>query len=270
MATVEAAASFGASRLHHHATLPASPTLTNPDMILPEYDRSPSPVALAHSVWALSQAASEPHPYDPTAANATISTPIIYGNGTMLSDIGEVTEAESTPARPSPPRSRYVPTSTALPAPRHKVDDSEGGAALRSSPTIAKSAALGSLNKRAKAAHRDRRSSSDSTSNITDHFDQSHKAALPDDFDDTVSIGDSVFQGDDEESLASSYLDDDASLASIPALSSAFDSRDKAQKYSTAMLSRRAEQILANAKKRLTVSSHGASLLVFSLAGLGH
>lgn len=272
MTTIESSVSFGASASHkrsQHSTLPASPTLTNPDMILPDYDRSSSPIGLGEpmqSVWGASQAHkqntiynAQPHQYNAyTTPQATVSvtTPIIYGNGTMLSDIGEVTEAESTPGRPSPPRKRYGgPIATAIPAPGLKVEDSEGDAALRSSPTIGKSGALGGVKKRAKAAQRERRDSTDSNSTITGGHEQTPKMAVPEDFDDAVSVGDSVFQGDDEESMASSYADDAASIASAHALQSELNSnRNNGQKYSTAQLSRRAEQILANAKKRLTVS----------------
>lgn len=181
----------------------------------------------------------------------TPTTPIIYGNGTMLSDIGEVTEAESTPGRPSPPHRL-----SAFQMPSHglKGDDSEGDAALRSSPTIGKGASLAGVKKRAKehAAERERRNSTDSNSTITDGRE---RVAVIADFDDTVSVGDSVFQGDDEESLASSYIDDSSvAEAQISAGASLASGLNK-QKYSTAQLSRRAEQILANAKKRLTVSS---------------
>lgn len=78
-------------------SLPGSPTLTNPDMILPDYDdpmspdRSSSPLTM----WKNNQFdLNNGHMYN--TGSATPTTPIIYGNGTMLSDIGEVTEAEST------------------------------------------------------------------------------------------------------------------------------------------------------------------------------
>lgn len=256
-----------------HSSLPASPTLTNPDMILPDYDRSPSPVGLGdpmQSTWSSTQPRqlpghqntiynSQAHQYDAYTAisnanNVNLTTPIIYGNGTMLSDIGEVTEAESTPGKPSPPRYRYGVPATAIPAPGLRaVEDSEGDAALRSSPTIGKTGALGGVKKRAKAAQRERRSSTDSNSTITDH-DQVPNPPVFADFDDTVSVGESVFQGDDEESLASSYVDDSSLADGPPALSSGMNPRDSGQRYTTAQLSKRAEQILANAKKRLTVS----------------
>lgn len=220
-----------------------------------------------HSVWRGAQAAQasvkhnvaynpQPHQYNNVYSPITTTTPIIYGNGTMLSDIGEVTEAESTIGRPSPPRNRHGASAPAVPSTPLRVDDSEGDAALRSSPTIGKSGALGGVKKRAKAAHRERRASNDSTSTITDHDQQTPKMVVFDDFDDTISVGDSVFQGDDEESVADSYVDD-ASLAGGPLFSSALSNRDNGQKYSTAQLSKRAEQILANAKRRLTVSDRG-------------
>lgn len=260
---------FASSAPHQQPSLPASPTLTNPDMILPDYDRSPSPVALGNtmqSAWRTAQAGHAPayqnpmynsqdHQYNAytVVQNVSPATPIIYGNGTMLSDIGEVTEAESTPSKPSPPRHRYGPPATAMASSGLEVvGDSGGDAALRSSPTIGKPSAHGGVKRRAKAAQRERRSSIDSNSTITDH-DQAPKPPVFADFDDTISVGESVFQGDDEESLASSYVDDSSLADGPPAFSSALNPHDRGQKYTTAQLSKRAEQILANAKKRLTV-----------------
>lgn len=248
-----------------HSSLPASPTLTNPDMILPDYDRSPSPIGLDNprpqlQMWRNTQAGQAPgdlndmyngqqqfHGFSAVAP----TTPIIYGNGTMLSDIGEVTEAESTPGRPSPPyrlSAFQMPPQGLL-----KVDESESDAALRSSPTIGKTSGPAGVKKRAKehAAQRERRNSSDSNSTITDDRE---RVAVITDFDDTVSVGDSVFQGDDEESLASSYIDDSSVAEGPTPTRESLGSGLNGQKYSTAQLSRRAEQILANAKKRLTVS----------------
>lgn len=256
-----------------HHSLPASPTLTNPDMILPDYGRSPSPVDLndpMHSpliMWRGNHAAQTSgsaddlygahsqqfHAFSGVATTAP-TTPIIYGNGTMLSDIGEVTEAESTPGKPSPIRQRSAPMAVAV-SPGLKSLDSEADAALRSSPTIRETGVAAAIKKRSKVAQRERRSSNDSNSTVTDARDRvpDQTPVFPD-FDDTMSVGDSVFQGDDEESLASSYVDDsslaDATLRISPGLG-----RDMGQKYTTAQLSRRAEQILANAKKRLTVSA---------------
>ena len=109
-----------------------------------------------------------------------------------------------------------------------------------------------------------RRASLDSTSTIRT---QDH-AGLFVDFDDTVSVGDSVFQGDDEESVADDYAGDDSpvrpvheeSRLTVPADAngggsggSSGNGSSNEDPQSTASLSRRAEQILANAKKRLTV-----------------
>lgn len=254
------------------SSLPASPTLTNPDMILPDYpdyDHSPSPVRLDDprsqlNMWRNPQAGhasadfnamyngqQQQHQFHDFSF-ATPTTPIIYGNGTMLSDIGEVTEVESTPGKPSPPHrlSAFQMPSQGLKV----VDNSEGDAALRSSPTIGKGAEATGVKKRAKehAAQRERRDSFDSNSTIRD--DRERVAVLAD-FNDTASVGDSVFQGDDEESLASSYVDDSSSVAEGRTPTAAgLASGLNGQKYSTAQLSKRAEQILANAKKRLTVS----------------
>ncbi|KAJ0318924.1 hypothetical protein COL5a_010414 [Colletotrichum fioriniae] len=118
------------------------------------------------------------------AGPITPTTPIIYGNGTMLSDIGEVTEVESTPGR----RSR--PTSVIWSRPNNRSGDDSR---QPQSPTKM----LESLKKRAAQATRSRRSSVESTSTITTTQDQNAMFA---DFDDTVSVDDSNFQGDDEES----------------------------------------------------------------------
>lgn len=273
MATMESTPGPGPA---HHPSLPASPTLTNPDMILPDYpdyDRSPSPVLLDSNhpespltMWKNAQAGvasvnmntimyTQPDQHFRDFSSVPTTTPIIYGNGTMLSDIGEVTEAESMPARPSPPHSRQSafrvsPYGT-------KATDSEVDAALRSSPTMGKSSSLSGIKKKAReqAAQRERRDSAGSDSTITDHHDQPNLFA---DINDAASVGgDSVFQGDDEESLASSYIDD----SDVHGPSDLGDPLSSdlhpvlRQKYSTTQLSRRAEQILANAKRRLTVSA---------------
>ncbi|KAJ0168898.1 hypothetical protein CTA2_8694 [Colletotrichum tanaceti] len=222
---------------------PTSPTLTNPDMILPDYDRSPSPDRShspltmwnnAHAVDMNMQFQFSPSAY--VAGPITPTTPIIYGNGTMLSDIGEVTEAESTPGRAS------RPTSVIWSRPNNRGADEP----RYPSPTKA----LESLKQRAARATRERRSSNDSTSTITTTQDQS---ALFAEFDDTVSVDDSNFQGDDEESVAESYAED-ASVHQAHAISQYIrvSSLDDPNRYSTALISRRAEQILANAKRRLT------------------
>ncbi|TQN71520.1 hypothetical protein CSHISOI_04030 [Colletotrichum shisoi] len=236
---------------------PASPTLTNPDMILPDYDRSPSPDRShspltmwknAHTVDMNMQFQFPPSAY--VAGPITPTTPIIYGNGTMLSDIGEVTEAESTPGRASRPTSIIWsrPNNRGADEPRYP------------SPTKA----LESLKQRAARATRERRSSNDSTSTITTTQDQN---ALFAEFDDTVSVDDSNFQGDDEESVAESYAES-VSVHQAQAISQPIrvSSLDDPNRYSTALISRRAEQILANAKRRLTGAEflkHLDSLNVF-------
>ncbi len=217
-----------------YVSLPASPTLTNPDMILPDYDDNA--VSLDHPqsplMWKNAHAGNLGFDLSTeafTAGPITPTTPIIYGNGTMLSDIGEVTEVESTcgPSRSRSGSTRSelaIVTSTALPyeAIRQKI-------------------------KQSRMAHQ-RHMSVESNSTVTAH-DQTGLFA---DFDDTVSIDDSNFQGDDEDSVADSYIDDGSVQETISPAKESFDPNDA--RYSTT-LSRRAEQILANAKRRLTVSA---------------
>lgn len=324
--------------------LPASPTLTNPDMILPDYadyadyDRASSPERpespLTH--WKNVHAA-DLQQFSLATSQAmlgqgfvtgpmTPTTPIIYGNGTMLSDIGEVTEVETTPVKkPAPrqtmtttattPTQRASTTSASTTAPSanahaasaasaalaavvgsggpsaaagsgissgpesaaaaikkggrslaHSSDD----AALRSSPTMGTAGAVyepikkraAAARKAAAAAAHERRSSIDSNSTITTQDQQ----VLFADFDDTISVDDSVFQGDDEESVADSYVDasepagrpvadqHDGTLGQSSSLTPKGGSGDEDRtRYSTVSLSRRAEKILANAKRRLTV-----------------
>ncbi|KAJ4295673.1 hypothetical protein N0V88_004375 [Collariella sp. IMI 366227] len=205
--------------------LPASPTLTNPDMILPDYDRSDSPdpdLGLAHNhpqlmMWNNAHVATSaadihqmfvatgmignsgpPRAYGGSSAPVTPTTPIIYGNGTMLSDIGEVTEVEKL----------------------------EGAGGVK----------------------RERRASLESVSTVT----TVDNPALFADFDDAVSVGDSVFQGDDEESMASSYVPGTEAVEPARLGVARAENLDRLSTYSTTSLSRRAEEILANAKKRLT------------------
>ncbi|PHH87584.1 hypothetical protein CDD83_8673 [Cordyceps sp. RAO-2017] len=222
---------------------PSSPTLTNPDMILPDYDYAAGPLNHCSrsppSKWNMARNAPDTdfHPLPQPVFHAMPlgpTTPIIYGNGTMLSDIGEVTEVESTTG--SPPRhlsSRYSTVGS-------------DGTPLRSSPTVGN----GLFKKRLAAAHgaaQERRRSIESTSTI---HDAERNGAPLDDFDDSVSVDDSNFQGDDEESTASSYVDD------LPPIESESESKPSAvisnpNRFSTSSISKRAEQILANAKRRL-------------------
>ncbi|KAI5862600.1 hypothetical protein GGS23DRAFT_83908 [Durotheca rogersii] len=212
-----------------YPSLPASPTLTNPDMILPDYedacsspDRSQSPRTMWKNIHGADMS------FDLTTqvftGPITPTTPIIYGNGTMLSDIGEVTEVESTCA-PTKPRSGSMQSDASM--------------------QLVSVARYEALKRKDGKATRERRESIDSTSTITTH----EQGALFTDFDDSVSIDDSNFQGDDEESVADSFVDD------ALAHDDATQTRDRRtptgeERYSTA-LSRRAEQILANAKRRL-------------------
>lgn len=270
MAAMEAANAHYQNGHHQQPgpPLPASPTLTNPDMILPDYpdyDRHDLPDAdLDHAEHSLmmwnnghtSSSGSDmhhmfvatglagPRAYGP-AGPVTPTTPIIYGNGTMLSDIGEVTEVESTVGKPSPVRVKSAIRRAASPK---RGSGGEGGPG----PALTAESA-GMIRKRAKQnmrAKRERRSSMESTSTITT---EDHPAPIPTDFDDSVSVGDSVFQGDDEESMASSYVEGTAAVEPMRLGVARVENIDRLSTYSTTSLSRRAEEILANAKKRLTV-----------------
>ncbi|KAI0489650.1 hypothetical protein F4859DRAFT_160608 [Xylaria cf. heliscus] len=215
-----------------YSPLPGSPTLTNPDLILPDYDdgidsldRLQSPLMTWKNVHT-TDIGFDLSPEAFTAGPITPTTPIIYGNGTMLSDIGEVTEVESTcgPSRSRSGSTRSeiaMITSTALPY-----------------------EAIKQRIKQSRMAHQ-RHMSVESNSTVTAH----ETGGLFADFDDTVSVDDSNFQGDDEESVADSYVDASA-LETIPPTRELPLTPDEAR-YSTP-LSRRAEEILANAKRRLT------------------
>lgn len=75
------------------------------------------------------------------------------------------------------------------------------------------------------------------------------------DFDDGVSVDDSNFQGDDEESVMDDNYEDELEVANAQVITrndSELVERDDMS--NSAALSRRAEMILANAKKRLDVS----------------
>lgn len=273
-----AMAAMEAANAHYHnghqqSGLPASPTLTNPDMILPDYDRSDSPEASLdgpdhaslmmwknthnnpsgagvgpdmHNMFVATGMAG-PRPYGPSGP-MTPTTPIIYGNGTMLSDIGEVTEVESTVGKPSPGRARSSFKRQVSP----RFGSSGNDTGLQSSPTINAASSIKKKSKQSlkgKQQQHERRSSIESTSTVTNG---EHVAAFAD-FDDSVSVGDSVFQGDDEESMASSYVDGTAAMEPGRLGVTKVDSADRLSTYSTTSISRRAEEILANAKKRLTV-----------------
>lgn len=225
-------------------SLPASPTLTNPDMILPygEYDSTPSPPRRSDDtgLWKgrpsdMDFSIGPPAHIGIALGPMTPTTPIIYGNGTMLSDIGEVTEAESTPGR----------------KPRQVIKKMSHGndAPLQSSPTVGYNAML----KRSKVGSHQRRVSMESTSTITteSQADDMHF----EDFDDGVSVDDSNFQGDDEESVIDETYEHQVAVAQAAIVTQQSSVKLVADDdtSSSAVLSRRAELILANAKKRLDV-----------------
>ncbi len=163
----------------------------------------------------------------------TPTTPIIYGNGTMLSDIGEGTEAESTPG--TKPRQTH---------PRLKGLDSP----LRSSPTMG----YATITKRSRIPNHHRSVSEESNSMVTT---EGQPPEMFKDFDDGVSVDDSNFQGDDEESVMDDNYEDELEVANAQVITrndSELVERDDMS--NSAALSRRAEMILANAKKRLDVS----------------
>lgn len=164
-------------------------------------------------------------------------TPIIYGNGTMLSDIGEVTETESTHSRLPKPAERR-----AMRAQVSHLRDSAG-------PTGK------GIAKRQKPKEHERKASIESTSTVTSAPGREVFA----DFDDGVSVDDSVFQGDDEESVADSYSEQVVAAETERLAKSGSKDRDEEGEASMA-LSRRAEQILLNAKRRLNVSAKGTRL----------
>ncbi|KAF5669220.1 hypothetical protein FHETE_4978 [Fusarium heterosporum] len=220
-----------------YGSIPGSPTLTNPDMILPDYDcdvsledHSRTPLR----IWNNSQA-NDMRFHLPSSQNQFIagpispSTPIIYGNGTMLSDIGEVTEVESVVGQGR--RGSHLSV--------YSNDDQ----VLGSSPTVGASR----IKSRAEVLQRERRSSLDSNSTITSQT----RAAPFGDFDDSASADDVDFQGDDEESMASSYVEGTALQEPMHVLVHRAQETVE-QRYSTSSLGERAEQILANAKQRLT------------------
>ncbi|KAM0330036.1 hypothetical protein ACHAQA_004207 [Verticillium albo-atrum] len=218
---------------------PGSPTLTNPDMILPDYggasspDRSESPLMMwrnAHANDMNYQSSASQNAYG--SGPITPTTPIIYGNGTMLSDIGEVTEVESTPGKPSWPI-----------ASRRAAAQPDTDAVQQPSST----SVIDGVKRRTKT-QQERRASIDSTSTVTTQGNNGHFA----DFDDAVSVDDSNFQGDDEESVAESHIDDtSARQAKFMPLPQGVGLNNE-NRHSTVSISQKAEEILANAKKRLT------------------
>ncbi|PTB64457.1 hypothetical protein BBK36DRAFT_1171024 [Trichoderma citrinoviride] len=221
---------------------PASPTLTNPDMILPDYD-GPDPYdsrpSTGPSLWNSGHHIEDGFQFGQEfhANPDPLSTRIIYGNGTMLSDIGEVTEVESVVGR--------VPSRNASKRSTHSSGDE--GPFRASSLTTGKKFIQQRLQQQRQHQHKhgERRMSTDSTSTVG-----THDGGAFVDFDDTASQGgDSIFQGDDEESVASAYVEGTAVAHHLRA----YDPMSvRRLSDDGASLSQRAEQILANAKARLT------------------
>lgn len=224
---------------------PASPTLTNPDMILPDYD-GPDPYdsrpSTGPSLWNSGHHIEDGFQFGQEfhANPDPLSTRIIYGNGTMLSDIGEVTEVESVVGP--------VPSRHASKRSTHSSGDE--GPFRASSLTTGKKFIQQRLQQQRHQQHRhgERRMSTESTSTVG-----THDGGAFVDFDDAASQGgDSIFQGDDEESVASAYVEGTAVAHHLRAYDPMTVRR---LSDDGAALSQRAEQILANAKARLTVSS---------------
>ncbi|GAO17806.1 hypothetical protein UVI_02049280 [Ustilaginoidea virens] len=248
--TINTAANGHGPRGHGSTTLPyrpqpGSPTLTNPDMILPDYGE-PEPLDdRPHSSLAIWDDAQRSDPFDDFSQTGYIAgpllpaTPIIYGNGTMLSDIGEVTEVESNVSHPPSQNPSQLSGSG-----RGSGSGSGIGTPSRTSPITGER----TLRKRWLAIKRERRLSIDSTSTAqtTDGTDR-----LFGELDDSVSVDDSNFQGDDEESLASEFVDEMPAQNSGAAVVPAGPGLN-VDAFSTNSISMRAEQILANAKRRLT------------------
>ncbi|KAG5921336.1 hypothetical protein E4U42_005883 [Claviceps africana] len=233
-----------------HRSQQGSPTLTNPDMILPDYDEAEHLDDVSHSpsaMWDDAQPHDAFHDFSSAVSgylsgSLAQSTPIIYGNGTMLSDIGEVTEVESTVGcEPSRNSSRQSGTHSGT-----------GGSdtPLRSPPIMG----WKTLKKRPQITNRQRRLSIESTSTI-------QTIEVPDDtfgdFDDSISEDDSSFHGDDEESIAGEFLDEKSAHVPVittkaPSFDRVLDENSLDSSSTTLSISKRAEQILANAKQRLT------------------
>ncbi|KAM0423912.1 hypothetical protein ACHAPD_002394 [Fusarium lateritium] len=229
----------GSGSSSNYGPIPGSPTLTNPDMILPDYDFDASFDQLSQPhmpMWDNSQTTDMRfHPQNQFIAGPiSHPTPIIYGNGTMLSDIGEVTEVESVVGKGGRRGSAQL---SVYSNDDHVLGSSQIAGASRIKP-------------RSQIQQRERKSSLDSNSTITSHG----RGAQFGDFDDAVSVDDVDFQGDDEESMASSYVEGTAArepkAVRVPRIEDISN-----QRCSTSSLSDRAEQILANAKQRLTRSA---------------
>ncbi|RFU71891.1 hypothetical protein TARUN_10376 [Trichoderma arundinaceum] len=229
---------------------PGSPTLTNPDMILPDYDGPDLYHEQPHtgpSLWNSGHHIEDGFQFTQEfyANPDPLSTPIIYGNGTMLSDIGEVTEVESVvgpiPSRNASKRSNNSsgdegPFRASLAAGKRFIQQRQQQQQQRQQQQ---------QQRQHQYKDRERRMSTESTSTIG-----AHDGGAFIDFDDSASVGgDSIFQGDDEESLASEYVEGTAVSQHLRAYE---QTSVKRLSDDGASISKRAEQILANAKMRLT------------------
>ncbi|PTB46625.1 uncharacterized protein TrAFT101_003926 [Trichoderma asperellum] len=222
---------------------PASPTLTNPDMILPDYDEPDTYRGRSQtgpSLWNSGHHIEDGFQFtqDFYANPNPLTTPIIYGNGTMLSDIGEVTEVESVvgpiPSRNASKRSNHS-----------SGDEGPFRASLTAGKRFIQQRHQQQQQQRQQQNDRERRMSTDSTSTIG-----ANDGGAFIDFDDSASVGgDSIFQGDDEESMASEYVEGTAASHHLRAYDPT--ARRRLSDDGTS-ISKRAEQILANAKMRLT------------------
>ncbi|KAK5990559.1 hypothetical protein PT974_08828 [Cladobotryum mycophilum] len=224
-----------------YGSQPGSPTLTNPDMILPDYndlvgytDLSQSHQTTTTTTWNSGHSIEDGFQFHDNGFYVNpdpLSTPIIYGNGTMLSDIGEVTEVESNAG-----------TIISRNASRRTVQSFDDDAHLRPSPATG----MKFVPNKSKFIGRDRRLSNESTSTLN----TLERNAFAD-FDDALSVGgDSNFQGDDEESMASSYAEEQP--VPRPLRTAKKKSVQRLSDEGSVSISKRAEEILANAKQRLT------------------
>ena len=212
--------------------------------------------------------------FSSSTSSAPLTNQILYGNGTMLSDIGEVTELESCAGVDQPQRTAKHYTDNQR---DNNADDGDGydddddddddnktvnnddndvtitkTTTSRANPVATPTLAAIRTRARARAMMRQRSGSVGSDGSIAtptnDHQDRRHLYAL-DALDDLASLaGSNNCLGDDEGSVAD-HPDIDALRSSLKLQNREQD----AERYSTATLSARAEAILANAKKRLTV-----------------
>lgn len=212
--------------------LPASPTLTNPDMILPYRELEVLSPNLS-SLWTGSAHDFQisAGPINSNRGVITPDTPIRYGNGTRLSDIGELTEVEYAPGSQL---FEYEKRLSNLSLKKKHLE--------RSSLTHEQE----ELIQRVKSRNRVRHISVESMSTVRDECMEIFK-----NIDDDVSVDDSVFEGDDEESVVNSDGYDTAELEPQHVMYQEKDQFENKDEYASAILCRRAERELLNAKMRL-------------------